>query len=260
MRYCYVKQAAKKNKSPRLVLFSSLSLFIGVFTLLWSFYPVMAYSIGELVDKKDNHTPVPASELSGALRKNLVTYNDSMAPYYSSYLKDFTAVSDWFPEVPQSLSRKSDIREYQIDIPKLGLTKLKVKVGGEDLSKSLVQYGNQVLPGEIGNAVVLGHSTLPQLFKADDYRTVFTFLPDLERGDKIRVSYNGTNYSYLVTEMFVVKPEEVWVLEEQANDSLLSLITCVPPGTYWKRLVVKAKLEGIWLESLLSVVLSYKNW
>jgi len=245
MKYCYVKGVPKRHKSPRLVFFSSLSLVLGVFTLLWSFYPVMAYQIGEIVSKSENQSPLPKSELSGAMQKNLLTYNDSMAPYYSSYLKDFTTVADWFPKVSQSLGRKNDIREYQIDIPKLGLSNLKVKIGGDDLSKSLVQFGNQVLPGELGNAVILGHSTLPQLFKADDYRTIFTFLPDLERGDKIKVTFNGATYSYLVNEMFVVKPEEVWVLEEKSEESILSLITCVPPGTYWKRLVVKAKLEGI---------------
>jgi len=205
----------------------------------------MAFQIGEMVVKNENQSPLPKSQLSGAMQKNLLTYNDSMAPYYSSYLKDFTTVADWFPKVPQSLSRKNDIREYQISIPKLGLSNLKVKIGAEDLSKSLVQFGNQVLPGELGNAVILGHSTLPQLFNASDYRTIFTFLPDLERGDKIKVTFNGATYNYLVSEMFVVKPEEVWVLEEESEESTISLITCVPPGTYWKRLVVKTKLEGI---------------
>jgi len=245
MRYCYVKETPKRRRSPRLIFFSSLSLVLGVFTLLWSFYPVMAYQIGEIVIRNENQSPLPKRQLSGALQKNLLTYNDSLAPYYSSYLKDFTTVADWFPKVPQSLSRKSDIREYQIDIPELGLTDLIVKIGAEDLSKSLVQYGNQVLPGELGNAVVLGHSTLPQLFEANDYRTIFTFLPDLERGDKIKAHLNGSVYNYIVYEMFVVKPEEVWVLEEKSEESTISLITCVPPGTYWKRLVVKAKLEGI---------------
>lgn len=205
----------------------------------------MAYQIGELALKNEHQSPLPKSELSGAMQKNLLTYNDSMAPYYSSYLKDFTSVADWFPKAPQSLSRKSDIREYEIEIPKLGLVNLKVKIGAEDLSKSLVQFGNQVFPGELGNAVILGHSTLPQLFKNGDYRTIFTFLPDLEQGDKIKVRFNGSTYNYLVEEMFVVKPEEIWVLEEKSEESTISLITCVPPGTYWKRLVVKAKLEGI---------------
>lgn len=245
MRYRYLKQPLKKRKSPKLIFFSSLSLVMGVFTLLWSFYPVMAFQIGTMVNKNQGYSPVPSSPLSGSLQKSLLAYDDSLSPYYSSYLKDFTTVADWFPKQPQALTRKSDIREYEISIPKLGLAHLRVKVGGEDLSKTLVQYGNQVLPGEIGNAVVLGHSTLPQLFKADDYRTIFTYLPTLERGDKVKVSINGFTYNYLVYDMFVVDPEETWVLEEKAEESIVTLITCVPPGTYWKRLIVKTKLEGI---------------
>jgi len=205
----------------------------------------MAFQIGTFIEENKVLSPLPESRLSGSMQKGLAVYNDSLAPYYSSYLKDFTTVSDWFPKVPQSLSRQSEIKQYQINVPKLGLTNLIVKVGGADLSKSLVQYGNQILPGEKGNSVILGHSTLPQLFKQNDYRTIFTYLPTLETGDRVTVNINGFTYNYLVYDMFVVNPEETWVLEEKAEDSILTLITCVPPGTYWKRLVVRTRLEGI---------------
>ncbi|OGK72528.1 hypothetical protein A2459_00390 [Candidatus Roizmanbacteria bacterium RIFOXYC2_FULL_41_10] len=130
-------------------------------------------------------------------------------------------------------------------MPRLGLTDLNVEIGGEDLTKSLAQYGNQVMPGEIGNVVILGHSTLPQLFDQDDYRTVFTFIPTLERGDKIRVDIGGFTYQYTVYEMYVVSPDKISVLNEEADEAFLTLITCVPPGTYWERLIVKAKLQSI---------------
>jgi len=35
------------------------------------------------------------------------------------------------------------------------------------------------------------------------------------------------------------------VLEQKNDASYISLITCVPPGTYWKRLVVRAKLTEL---------------
>lgn len=245
MRYIYLKQKTKKYKSPRLIFFSTFSLVLGVFVLLWSFYPVMAYQIGEIVKPNNNLSPLPEHEISGSLQKGFTIYNESLAPYYSSYLKDFTTVANWFPKQPQLLTRKNDIKSYQITIPRLGLADLKVKIGAEDLSKSLVQYGNQIIPGEIGNVVILGHSTLPQLFDQTDYRTVFTHIPTLERGDKIRVRINNFDYNYLVYDMFVVSPEEVSVLSEDADEALLTLVTCVPPGTYWKRLIVKARLQNI---------------
>lgn len=245
MRYVYVKQKNRKYKSPRLIFFSTFSLVLGVFTLLWSFYPVMAYQIGTMVKSNNNLSPLPDHELNGSLQKGFTIYNESLAPYYSSYLKDFTTVSNWFPKQPQLLTRKNEIKDYLITIPRLGLSDLKVKVGGEDLAKSLAQYGNQIMPGEIGNVVVLGHSTLPQLFDQTDYRTVFTHIPTLERGDKIRVELNHFNYNYVVYDMFVVSPDEVSVLSEDADEALLTLVTCVPPGTYWKRLIVKARLQSM---------------
>jgi len=37
-------------------------------------------------------------------------------------------------------------------------------------------------------------------------------------------------------------PEDVSILEQYYDGEYLSLITCVPPGTYLRRLVVRAKL------------------
>jgi sortase A len=246
MRYRYIKQAVKKKRSPRLIFFSTFSLVLGVFTLLWSFYPVMAYQISSIINTDRNLSPLPEHELSGSLQQGMTIYNESLAPYYSSYLKDFTTVANWFPKQPQQLLTKKDQpKSYLLTIPKLGLTDLKVEIGGQDLTKSLAQYGNQVLPGQIGNIVILGHSTLPQLYDQDDYRTVFTFIPTLEQGDKIRVDINENTYYYLVYEMFVVSPDKVSMLKEEAKEPILTLITCVPPGTYWKRLIVRAKLQGL---------------
>jgi sortase A len=245
MRYRYTKQTPKKIRSPRLIFFSTFSLVLGVFTLLWSFYPVMAYQIGSIIKTDTGLSPLPKSRLSGSLQEGVSVYNSSMAPYYSSYLKDFTTVANWFPKQPPQFVKRNQIKSYRITIPRLGLSDLKVEIGGEDLSDSLAQYGNQVLPGEAGNVIILGHSTLPQLFDRDDYRTVFTFIPTLERGDKIKVEINGVKYQYVVEEMFVVSPEKTSVLKEESSEPLMTLITCVPPGTYWKRLIVKAKLENL---------------
>lgn len=205
----------------------------------------MAFQIGEALSTDADLNPLPESRLNGSLQKGFMIYDDNLAPYYSSYLKDFTTVANWFPKQPQILTRKSEIKEYQLSIPKLGLLDKQVKIGENNLAKSLVQYGNQVLPGEIGNVVVLGHSTLPQLYNEDDYRTIFTFLSTLERGDKVKVTIEGFTYNYIVYEMFVVDPEETWILEETADTAVMTLVTCVPPGTYWKRLIVKARLQGI---------------
>lgn len=98
------------------------------------------------------------------------------------------------------------------------------------------------MPGKKGNAVVFGHSTLPQLFDSKNYLTIFSYLPSLAKGDKIFVNYDGIKYTYQVYEMFEVKPQNIEILEQTFDDAYLTLVTCVPPGTYLRRLVVKSRL------------------
>jgi sortase A len=100
------------------------------------------------------------------------------------------------------------------------------------------------MPGKIGNAVVFGHSILPQFYDPQDYMAIFSTLPTLRKGDEIKVRYDGIGYVFKVEDMFEVRPEDIQVLDQNDNDSYLSLITCTPPGHPLKpkRLIVRAKL------------------
>ena len=60
-------------------------------------------------------------------------------------------------------------------------------------------------------------------------------------GDTFSVNYQGKKYIYQVTNVKTVDPSEVGVLAQTAEPTL-TLITCTPPGTSWKRLVVTSKL------------------
>ena len=56
------------------------------------------------------------------------------------------------------------------------------------------------------------------------------------------IYFDGVEYTYQVEDYFEVEPEDVRVLEQRFNEQTLSLVTCVPPGTYKKRGIVKARL------------------
>jgi sortase A len=165
---------------------------------------------------------------------------------FSNNLRDFTKASVWFPNRPQGqLTSTKAVSEYNLSIPRLNIKDARVVVGGEDLTGSLVHYLPESMPGEYGNVAIFGHSTLPQLYNQKDYKTIFTYLPSLEKGDTVEVKVGDIKYEYEVTNSFVVDPSEVSVLEQTKDGSYLTLVTCVPPGTYWKRLVVKARLKLI---------------
>ena len=155
---------------------------------------------------------------------------------------DLTRASNWFEGGDLSRTTPSAIRYYTLSIPKLKIERATVEIGGEDLSSSLIHYQGTELPGRRGNPVIFGHSVLPQFFNPKNYLTIFSTLPRIENGDEILVEYDGITYRYQVTEMFEVSPTTIEVLQQNYDRAHLTLITCVPPGTYLRRLVVRADL------------------
>lgn len=242
--YRYIKQ----NNSPKrkaVNYFSYISLTIGAFLMFWSFYPILSFEIySRLFIQNKIQTPIPKSMVISSLEKA----NSILGSFdvFSNNLRDFTNVNLWFPNTHQDNNMKNlSIKEYFLSIPKLNIDGAKVVVGGEDISRSLIQFLPQSLPGEYGNVIIFGHSTLPQLFNPKDYKTIFTNLASLNNGNRIYVKVDNIQYEYEVYDMFVVNPDQMSVLEQRMDASYLTLITCVPPGTYWKRLVVRAKLTKL---------------
>lgn len=162
---------------------------------------------------------------------------------------DYTKASSWFPGNTQNnlfsvtKTDNGDIPEfYSISIPSLGLAELQVSLFDEDLSKHLVQYPQTALPGQLGSPVIFGHSTLPQFYDSKKYTTIFSNLPKVKPGSDIFVKYKDTEYTYRITKTLEVKPSELWVLKQNYNAKTIKVITCVPPGTTLRRLVVEATL------------------
>lgn len=242
--HVYIKEI-QSVKRQVVYMLSYVSLVIGALLLFWSFYPIISFEIyARLFIQQDIISPIPLSgtvsslQAADSLRGN---YN-----IFSNNLRDFTQANLWFPtSVKSTTDKKISVKDYYITIPKINISEAHVVVGGEDLAKSLVHYVPTSLPGEYGNVAIFGHSTLPQLYNVKDYKTIFTYLPSLEKGDQVLVKMPDATYEYEVFDMFVVNPDQVSVLEQKYDASYLTLVTCVPPGTWWKRLVVRAKLSKL---------------
>lgn len=100
-------------------------------------------------------------------------------------------------------------------------------------------YGATALPGQAGNAVIIGHSSeVP--WAPGKYKFVFTMLDKLSVGDRIYVNYKGTRYIYRVSGSKVIQPTDMSVLAPTKTPQL-TLITCTPVGTSKNRLVVTAQ-------------------
>lgn len=243
--YAYVKEKPKPNR--KVVIFISYSsMIVGSLFLFWSFYPIIFFEIySQLFIQRKVLTPVPSYKaLSEFTRTNSILGSYSV---FSTNLSDYTKAGIWFPSVTQNKNQDLKVGEYTLSIPRLNIANAKVIVGGEDLNKGLIHYAPKCLPGdEPCNAVIFGHSILPQLAKSGlDYKSIFTYLPSMEQGDKVLVTVDGATYEYKVIDIYVIHPSDVSVLDQVYDDSYLNLITCVPQGTYRDRLVVKAKLTKL---------------
>ena len=72
--------------------------------------------------------------------------------------------------------------------------------------------------------------------------SVFTMIPNLEKDDEIFITYDNITYRYLVQSYHEIQPDQVEVLAQRYDRRTLTLITCVPQGTYLRRGVILAQL------------------
>lgn len=158
---------------------------------------------------------------------------------------DYTQLNNWFVSNSRQLdtalpATSSNI--YYLSIPKLNIENATVEIGSLDLKRSLIQYPQTALPGQFGNSVVFGHSVLPQFFNPKSYLTIFSTLYKLKQGDEIFIDFDQIRYKYLVEEMYEVQPTDLSVLEQRFDGRYLTLITCSPPGTYLRRLIIRTRI------------------
>lgn len=107
------------------------------------------------------------------------------------------------------------------------------------LENGVVHYGNTAVPGQVGNVAIFGHSS-NDWWEPGNYKFVFVLLDKLAPGDQVTIDYNSQRYVYQVTGSQVVDPTDVGVLNPTSTPTL-TLITCTPPGTSLRRLVVTAR-------------------
>jgi sortase A len=132
-------------------------------------------------------------------------------------------------------------REYRpgelvarFEIPRLNTELFVVSgTGKAELRRGPGTLEGTALPGDRGNAVIAGHRD-----------THFRVLKDVKKGDRILIERDGEEFTYVVSNMKIVKPSETQVLRP-TETSKLTLVTCYPfyyMGPAPKRYIVQADL------------------
>lgn len=125
---------------------------------------------------------------------------------------------------------KLTINQIDLVIPLLeGATQTNLKIGAGHLS------GTSPI-GETGNAAIAAH-------RSYTYGKQFNRLPEVESGDLIQVETAQKKLTYKVTEKVLVKPNDLSVLQNNNNETMITLITCHPMKNPTHRYIVKAVLK-----------------
>jgi sortase A len=238
----YVKHNKNFTRRKAARFIGLLIAVFGFVNLIYFFFPLISWQLffAPAFAQQNVVAPVPVSS-----RLNLGTLGSLFSTTVNSLSGvDYTDARNWFPDY-NIVGASPNVRTYTLSIPKLGIHDAEVTTVDNDLKQHLVNYAGTAVPPEKGNAVIYGHSTLPHLFNQKDYTAIFATLHTIKTNDTIEVSVRNTGYTYRVTKVTVVDAEDSSVLAQDFNDSYLTLITCTPPGTIWKRLIVKAVREKI---------------
>lgn len=258
MLYAYVKKQTKsksvvtkirlaetyKSRLPKkAVALLSISFFLaGLFLVGQVVYPIAKWYLFIIPSyPKDIISPVSTA----FFRHKDSSYPAPVIANETSTTSDSYNVSTWFVGLERKSNANPNLKIFTLSIPKLKIDQATVIVGGEDLKKSLIAWPTSSPPGAYGNTIIFGHSELPQFSNPKEYSGIFSFLMDLVESDEIYTDYDGVRYKYVVIDKKIIDPTDLSVLESHFDASYLTIITCVPPGTVWKRGVIVAKLTQI---------------
>lgn len=107
-----------------------------------------------------------------------------------------------------------------------------------DLAMGVGHHKTTAVPGLSGNVVLSGHRWK---FGDNPYFKVFEDLDQLHNGDHVTVHYNNRDFVYEVYESMIVDDDAIEIFEP-TSEPTLTLYTCTPKYTAFKRLVFRARL------------------
>lgn len=144
---------------------------------------------------------------------------------------------------------------FYLNIPKLGIERARVVTDVESdkkaiyfpiLNYALAHYKGTAYPGSEGDVFIYGHSILPIFYNPKDYLSIFSKLHELQNGDQIEVFWGEKKFVYMVFASEIVSPQSLDAISfKKEGEKTMTLMTCNPPGTYFKRLLVKTKLVSL---------------
>ncbi len=239
----YIKKDTRKLR--KVIRLSGICLLLtGLIFGIYFFFPLISWKLylEPVFASQTFVTPIPKTTIitKDYIQSLWLNTARSVQTLYD------TNAQNWLPSSQyKEIQITTQLSYYFISIPKLNIQNALVSTIDTDLTSHLINFPGTTIPPGKGNAVVFGHSTLPQFFDTKNYKTIFATVHTLVIGDRILVTSNNLIYSYKIYSISIVDANDTSYLSQDANESFLTIITCTPPGTIWKRLIIRSRLEKI---------------
>lgn len=135
----------------------------------------------------------------------------------------------------EAVTQQLGITVGRLEIPAINIDEpIREGVHLSVIDRGVAHWAGTAEAGGAGNLVLAGHRTT---------RTApFRDLDRLRSGDLIIVtSVDGRAASYVVREMMIVAPDDLWIVEQTAVPTV-TLFACHPKGSAQQRIVVRGEL------------------
>lgn len=139
----------------------------------------------------------------------------------------------------------------KLEIPRFGISAPLIFIESEEdrelheaLEKGAVHFTSSALPGQIGQTIILGHSS-PMGWPKVNYDWVFSQINELKEGDELILDVENKKYVYSVKQKFFLdRGDEIPENDLTKGKNVLILVSCWPPGKDIKRIAVEAEIKN----------------
>jgi len=142
---------------------------------------------------------------------------------------------------PSYVAAPERIGDRQVIIPKIGVN-VAIAAGDQSVLKTGAwhRFPERGDPVKGGNFIVSGHRFIMGWTPAKTKQFSFFYnIDQMEVGDEVLIDWNKTRYTYKITKIHTVKPNQTEI-EAPSDDAKLILYTCNLNGSNDGRVVIEA--------------------
>ena len=182
--------------------------------------------------------PVPLKAFLAHQVRELISKRVTEKSEAPAWMEENADQKEWSPKRIQAYQRSLSSNLHaplgRLQIPSLGLSVIVLEGTDEwTLNRAVGHIEGTALPGEDGNVAIAGHR--------DGF---FRVLRKISKGDRILLTTSNGTYQYCVSDIQIVSPEDIQVLNATSRPTL-TLVTCYPfyyVGDAPQRFIVQAQL------------------